>query len=520
MTVARSAFTVGFYTLLSRFSGFARDMLVAGILGAGQLADVFFVAFKLPNFFRRLFAEGAFNSAFIPMFSSIMASDGHEKAIKFAQKIFTIMVFFLLLFTVVFQILMPVVMVVLAPGFVGKNGVFDLAVLLTRITFPYLMFISLVALMAGVLNGFGKFAAGASAPILLNLTLIAAIVWGKNYTETPAHALAWGVSAAGVIQFIWLYIACARQGIYFRLSRPRLNPQVKKMLKLMVPGIIGGGITQINLWIDVMIGTLITGAVSYLYYADRINQLPMSVIGTAVGTAMLPVLAKIIREGNHAEVIRHQNKALEFTMLITLPACVGMLATAHLMIATLFEHGAFTAEDTHATALALQAFALGLPAFVMIKVFQPGYFAAHDTATPVKYSLICMVINIVLNLAAVFGLQKLGFYPHVGIALATSFAGWVNTLLLARGLSRKGSFVPGSAVKIRLAKMLACSLLMGAVLCGIQYVLAGLRGHIAGEAATLVGVIAAALFVYFGAIHFTGTYPLGEVKKLLKRRKK
>jgi putative peptidoglycan lipid II flippase len=518
MSIIKSAFTVGFWTFLSRITGFVRDMMIAGILGAGTLADISIVAFKMPNFFRRLFAEGAFNTAFVPMFSSLLAGEGRKQALVFAENVFSFMVLVLLAFTLIFEVLMPFVMVVLAPGFVGHPQTYDLAVKLTRVTFPYLMFISLVALLTGILNSFEKFSAGAIAPIFLNIVLIFSLMWWKYYMPTPAHALAWGEMVAGVVQFIWLYFECLHHKVFIRLVRPRLSPQVKKMLKLMVPGIIGGGVVQINLWVDVMIGTLIPGAVSYLYYADRVNQLPMAIIGTAIGTVLLPVLSKKIREGKLEEVIDHKNRALEFTLLLTAPATMGLLVAAHLVTATLFQRGAFGPEQTKATAFALQAFALGLPAFVMVKIFQPGYFAAHDTKTPVKIAMLCMAINVVLNLAAVFGLKRLGFYPHVGIALATTTAGWVNALLLARGLVKRGAFRLDPIAARRIAKIVFCTILMGLTVALMEELTQKLGQGEAARVTSLALVMGVAMAIYFGGIVLTRTYVLSELKAF--RRKK
>lgn len=467
MGLRRSVFTIGGYTFISRITGFLRDILIAAILGAGMLADTFFVAFKLPNFFRRLFGEGAFNAAFVPMFSAKLAKDGQEKARLFAENIFAVMFFFLLLFTLVIEIAMPLVMFVLAPGFVDNPEQYDLAVYLTRVTFPYLFFICLVALMSGVLNSLDKFAAGAAAPILLNICLIGFLLLLREYYETPAHALAWGVAFAGLLQFVWLFVACRRAGLPVSLKLPKLNPEVKKMVKLMIPGIIGAGVVQINLWVDIVIGTLIPKAISYLYYADRINQLPLGVIGIAVGTALLPMLSKQIGQGKKQEAVASMNKALGLALFLVIPSAVGSVVLAHPIISVLFERGAFGPEAALATSYGLIAYALGLPAFVMIKIFTPGFFAVHDTKTPVKIAALCVAINIVLNLTFVFGFKAAGYYPHVGIALATSFAAWVNVWLLARILHKDGRFKPDAQLKSRIMKTILSSLVMAAVVYGL-----------------------------------------------------
>ena len=293
MTLIRSIATVGSFTLASRVVGFVRDILIASFLGAGLVSDAFFVAFKVPNFFRRLFAEGAFNAAFVPMFSGLMTTDGREAARAFAGEALAVMVVVLFVFVTALQIAMPWAMYGLAPGFAANPEKFDLAVEFTRLTFPYLLFISLVSLMGGILNSAGRFAAAAATPILLNLTLIGALLLAVPYLPTTGHALAWGVAAAGIIQFVWLLAAMARAGLSIRLPRPRLTPRVKELLRLMLPGVIGAGVVQINLLVDVVIASLLPeGSISFLYFADRVNQLPVGVIGVAVGTALLPLLSR------------------------------------------------------------------------------------------------------------------------------------------------------------------------------------------------------------------------------------
>ena len=279
--------TVGGYTMLSRVLGFVRDILIAAFLGAGMVADAFFVAFKLPNFFRRLFAEGAFNAGFVPIFSEIIERDGHQSARQFAQSALSVLVVALVLLVGLFQALMPWLMYGLAPGFAAWPEKFDLTVQLTQITFPYLLFISVVSLMGGVLNSLARFAAVAATPVLLNLCLIGALLVLTRYTATPGHALAWGVAAAGMIQFVWLVGALRRAGVMLRFPRPRLTPQVRRLLRLMAPAAIGAGVVQINLVVDIVLASLLpSGSVSYLFYADRLNQLPLGVVGVAVGTAL------------------------------------------------------------------------------------------------------------------------------------------------------------------------------------------------------------------------------------------
>jgi putative peptidoglycan lipid II flippase len=421
MALLRSIATVGSYTMLSRILGFARDILIAAILGAGPVADAFFVAFKLPNFFRRLFAEGAFNAAFIPLFTARLTENGHEDARRFAEEVFAVLVLTLVILCTAIQIAMPWAMHVFAPGFVGDPDRFDLTVELTRITLPYLLFISLVSQLGGILNSLGKFAAAAATPILLNIALIAAIVGLTPVLETAGHALAWGVFAAGVIQFLWLIEACRRAGMTFRLPRPRLNERVKRLLILILPGAVGAGVVQINLLIGIVIASLLpTGSVSYLYYADRIYQLPLGVIGVAVGTALLPLLSRQLKAGEDADAMSSLNRALQFALLLSLPAAAALIVMPGPIVSVLFERGAFDATAARATAEALIAFSLGVPAYVLVKVLAPGFFARQDTTTPVIIAGVCVAINIAFSLAL------MGPLKHIGIALAQAISSWAN----------------------------------------------------------------------------------------------
>jgi putative peptidoglycan lipid II flippase len=441
----QSIATVGGFTLVSRVLGFVRDILIAAVLGAGAGADVFFVAFKLPNLFRRLFAEGAFSMAFVPMFAGRIESEGIRDAKIFAESAFAVLFWVLLVFVVVVQIAMPLVMLGFAPGFIGDPDKFDLAVDLTRITFPYLLFISLVSLMAGVLNSLGRFAAAAATPILLNLCLIGAILGLAPYMPSAGHALAWGVAGAGVVQFVWLYVACGREGVWLKLPWPRLGPDVRNLMKRMAPVAVGAGIYQINLVIDTVIASLLpAGSISYLFYADRVNQLPLGVLGVAVGTALLPKLSRQVRGGDTVGALHSQNRALEISLLLTLPAAVALMVAADPVIRVLFERGAFGAAETAATAAALGVYAAGLPAYVMVKALAPGFFGREDTVTPVKIAVLCLVVNLVLNLIL------MGPFAHVGIAAATVVSSWLNAGLLAYVLYRRGHLFIDSRLAGRL----------------------------------------------------------------------
>lgn len=460
MSLLKSAFTVGFFTLLSRILGFVRDIFIARALGAGMLSDVFFIAFKFPNFFRHLFAEGAFSAAFVPLMSGTLSKDGKDAAKQFAEKVFAVLLAAALIFTITIQIGMPFFMAGFAPGYMSNPEKFDLAVTLARITFPYLVCMALVSLLSGVLNTIGKFAAAASAPILLNLCLIASALWLVHYTQTPAHALSIGVAIAGCVQLLWLMANCHKHGMLPRLTLPRITPPINTLLKRMVPGIIGAGVMQINVLIDTIIATLIPSAVSYLYYADRISQFPLAIIGTAMGTALLPMLSTFREEHKSQEAISAQNRGLEFVLLLSIPAAIALMVLALPIMIIMFERGAFTHADSIASANALIAYAFGLPAFAMVKVLVPGFFAVGDTKTPVIIAIICLFVNLVLNLALI------GPFGHVGLAAATTLSSWVNVALLSIILTRRALFSFDSQLLKRIPRMIFASLSMAA-LCAV-----------------------------------------------------
>ena len=458
----RAVSTIGGFTFLSRIFGFVRDMLVANVLGAGFLGDAFFVAFKLPNFLRRLFAEGAFNAAFVPLFAGTLEDGGQAQARRFAEDIMAVLTLILLAVTVLAELFMPALLHLFAPGFGDTPDKFATAVALSRLTFPYILFISLVTLLSGILNSFSRFAAVAAAPIIMNLVLIAALLGFGSLTQTPAHALAWGVSISGLLQLLWLGWHCNRIGLLPRWRKPQLTGPVKQLLKLAAPAAFGAGIAQVNLLVDVVLASLFPGAVSWLYYADRLNELPIGVIGVAVGTALLPMLSRTIRAGDNAAAIEQMNHALMLAMAVVLPATTALITIPVPLITTMYEHGAFSAADTASVVPAMVAFACGLPAFILIKVFAPGFFARQDTKTPVKIGLLCLFINLFSNLIL------MQFFAHVGLAMGTTAAGWINALAMGWVLYRRGHFVPQRVLIIALGKALLASAIMGVALVVAQ----------------------------------------------------
>lgn len=506
-------------TLISRVLGFVRDMLIAGVLGTGVVADAFFVAFRFPNLFRRLFAEGAFNAAFVPLFSKRLEGEGAAAAREFAQEAFAALTAALLILTAVAEITMPGLMYAIAPGFADTPDKFDLAVKLTRIAFPYLLCVSLVALFSGVMNALGRFALAAFAPVLLNIVFIAVLaalsLAGTRETEQAGEALAWAVFAGGVAQLALLLWGARRMGMLLRPRRPRLTEGVRRLVALGIPGVIAGGITQVNILIGTIIASLQDHAVSWLYYADRIYQLPLGLVGIAIGVVLLPDLSRRLRAEDGDGALHSQNRSLELSLMLTLPAAIALMVVPAPIIQVLFERGAFTASDTPATAAALAAFATGLPAFVMVKVFSPGFFAREDTKTPMYFAGASVVVNIVGSLALFW------FIGHVGIAVATSLAGWVNAMLLAVTLMRNGHFSVDQTFRRRLIPMVVSCVGMGIVLWIVSSQLAPWFAPSAGVAkqvSALAGVVVCGMAVYAILIHVTGAFRLQELFKALGRK--
>ena len=506
--------TVGGWTMASRILGFARDMLIAAILGAGPVADAFFVALKLPNLFRRLFGEGAFNAAFVPEFSGLLATEGPDAARQFARESFGVMTFWLLFVTVLGEICMPGVIQVLAPGFAADPDKFALAVSLTRITFPYLILICLAALVSGILNGMERYTAAAASYVLFNIISIICMLWLTPYTPTAGHALSWGVTISGVAQLGLLMWAGYRAGMGLGVPRPRLTPRVRLLLKRMAPGLVGAGVTQLNLAVDVIIASLLpAGTVSLLYYADRVQQLPLGVIGTAVGTALLPLLSRQVRAGEAEAANDTQNRAIEYTLVLTLPAALALIVSAFPIMLALFGRGAFDAESARLSAQALAAYGLGLPAFVLVKVLAPGFFARGDTATPVKIGMIAVALNLTLNVALMVPLR------HVGPAMATSIAALFNVGGLAVVLYRQGHLRPDAALRRRVGRMILSSLAMAGTLYLVQTWLFSMAHGDVTRLLSLAALVGIGLGMYVVAIQVTGAYDLREIPRMLSRRR-
>lgn len=513
MSLLKSATTIGSYTLLSRVLGFIRDILIATRLGAGPLADAFFVAFKLPNLFRRLFAEGAFGASFVPIFASKVATEEHHEAKLFAENVLGVLLAILMALTILFEIFMPWVMKVFAPGFLENPEQFEFTVLIARIMFPYLLCISICSFCAAILNSLKRFAAGAFVPVLLNICMIIGILYVAKYTKTSAHALTYSVAVAGLIQMVWMLIAVRRAGMKFTIRRPRLTSQVKLVLKRMVPGMIGAGIVQLNVWIDVILATLIPGAVSFLYYADRLNQFPLAIIGTAMGTALLPSLSRQIKEDRKDDIIKSQNQAIGYSLLLTLPAAAAFMIISYPIIATMFEYGAFSQESAKQTAAALAVYSIGLPAFVLIKVLSPNFFAAGDTKTPVKVASFCVLLNIILSLALI------GPLKHVGLALATSIVSWINVVMLTIILRKRETLTLLPQLITRLTKAVIATAVMAFVIWQLKEVLE-INGQmpITERVTLLAGLILSGIASFTITAQVIGACDIKEMIKSLKKK--
>jgi len=446
-------------TLLSRILGFVRDVAFARLFGAGVGMDAFLVAFKIPNFLRRMFAEGAFSQGFVPVLSEVKARQGEAEVKQLVDHVAGTLGLVLFGLTAVAVVAAPLLIMLFAPGFIGDDGRFDLAAGMLRITFPYLLFISLTACAGGILNAYGRFAVPAFTPVLLNLALLGAAWWLAPRMAEPITALAWGVFVAGIAQLAFQLPFLARLGL---LPRPRpsfRDPGVRRILKLMGPALFGASVTQVNLLIDTLIASfLVAGSVSWLYYSDRLVEFPLGVFGIALATVILPSLSRRHAETDPEAFSQTLDWALRWVLLLGTPCAVGLMALAGPILATLFQYDAFTARDVDMAARSLMAYAVGLQGFILVKVLAPGYFARQDTRTPVRIGIIAMVVNVVLNLALVVPLA------HAGLALATSLAAFVNGGLLLRGLRRGGVYRPrpgwtALALRVALASLAMAGLL-------------------------------------------------------------
>lgn len=497
--------------------GFVRDIMIAAYLGTGPVAEAFLVAFSLPNLFRRFFAEGAFNMAFVPMFSKKL--EGDEDAHRFAQDAFVGLAGVLTVFTVIGVIFMPALVTLMASGFLGSER-FDLAVYYGRIAFPYILFISLSALLSGVLNATGRFTAAAAAPVLLNIIFVAALLIagfgcdcadfaGQSYL---GQALAYAVPVAGIAQLAVVWFAAKRAGYALKLGMPKMTPELKRLAIIAAPAALAGGVVQINLLVGRQVASFFDGAVAWLNYADRLYQLPLGVVGIAIGVVLLPDLSRRLRAGDEVGGRDAFNRASEISLALTIPAAVALIVVPLPLVSVLFERGAFTSEDTAATALAVAIYGMGLPAFVLQKTLQPLFFAREDTKRPFYYALVAMVLNAAL---------AIGLSPLIGFAAAaigTSLTSWAMVVLLLRGARSMGDAAKFDArFKTRVLRIVLASALMGGILVIAAMVMQPLFGIATVRYLALLILVLTGIMGYFGLGHLLGAFRLSELKRNLRR---
>lgn len=519
MNIFKTSFNIAIVTLISRLLGFFRDILIAAILGTGIIADAFFMAFKFPNIFRRLFAEGALSAAFIPIFSrKLTVSKLNAK--KFASETVSVLFWFLLILTTIAEIFMPYIIYMIAPGFMEDPEKLNLTITLTRIAFPYLLFMSLIALISGILNSIEKFTAAAALPIVLNMVLILflIIILKINIPNTPLAAkyLISGVFVSGLLQLLLIVYICKKTGYLPSIKIPKLTPGVKKFLFLGFPAVIAGGITQINLLIGSIIASFENGAISYLYYADRIYQLPLALIGITIGTILLPELSRNYKIKDFTKASFTQNRALGLALTMAIPAAFGMIVLSFDIIHVLFERMNFTSADTLSTSHALIAFSYGLPAFILIKILQSNFFAKENTLTPMWFALVSAIINIMLSIIL---FKKIGF---VGIAVSTSISAWANTILLLLAISRAKDIIFDNKIKINFLLAIVCSSIMVGFLYFVKknilviekYFYSDLYSFLILSFYVLMGII-----IYWATAHMTGLLNTKEIAKKFRKTK-
>ena len=490
MNLIKSTGTFSFFTIISRLLGYVRDILIAVFLGAGPLADAFFVAFRIPNTFRRLFSEGTFNAAFVPSYSSVL--DNKKESQKFANNIFTLLVIGLLFLVLVIEIMMPMFVFLIAPGFEGDYQKMELAITLTRITFPFLIFISLASFFSAILNSHNKFAVASATPIILNILLIGVLIFGKILNDQLVYYLSYAVTISGILQLIFLYFFVKK---YFS---PKINlsfkidNKVKLFFKKLLPSIFSSGVTQINILVGTIIASFQASAVSYLYYADRIYQINLAIAGIAIGTVILPQLSKHVQNHKKEKINLIQNKALELSLFLSIPATLALLIASEEIISSLFGYGSFNELSVINSAKALFYFAIGLPAFSLIKVFSAFFFARHNTKVPFYISLISVLLNVFIS---VVFFKKVGFLI---IPIATTISSWFNAILLFIFLKIKELFSFNLVFLNRFIKILLASLLMGIF---FKYVIYFFNDKLLYEASFkaiyLIGSVVLGLIFYF-----------------------
>jgi putative peptidoglycan lipid II flippase len=509
--IVKGFLTVGFWTLVSRVAGLVRDIFLARYLGDGTVAQAFVIAQSLPNMFRRFFAEGAFNFAFVPMFAKKV--EAGEDAEGFARDAFWGMAGFLALFSALAILAMPFLVVMMASGFIGDDR-FDIAVTLGRIAFAYILFISLTALLSGMLNAAGRFVVTSAVTVLLSATMIGGMIAADRMGWDMGRTLAWSVTLSGLLQLLVTWAAVRHLGYSLPFRWPVLTPELKRLAIIAAPAVLAGGVVQINLIVGRQVASMTEGAVVWLYNADRIYQLPLGVVGIAIGIVLLPDLSRRLRAGDDDGARQSFNRGTEFALLLTLPAAVALVVIAWPIISVLFQRGAYGAEATMNTALALAAYGVGLPAFVLHKVLQPLYYAREDTRSPFRYAVWSMVVNAAL---------AVGLMPLIGYmaaAIATSVSAWVMVWQLWRGSRGMGDAARfDDRFRTRLPRIIAASALMGLVLWGLSAALAGPLATPGIRTAALGAMVLAAMVVYFGTVLAIGGMSWTELRSALRRQR-
>ena len=501
--------TVGGWTMISRVLGLIRDMMMAAMLGAGPAAQAFLIAFSLPNMFRRFFAEGAFNLAFVPMFAKKL--EAGEDARDFACDAFSALAGVLIALTLVGMAIMPWLVFAMASGFAGDER-FTLSVLYGRIAFPYLIFISLTALLCGVLNATGRFAVAAAAPILMNLVMIAFLAWGWASGGNIGMWQIWSVPAAGVAQLWLTWWGADKAGMKIRFRRPRVTPELKRLAYIMGPAVLAGGVVQVNLLVGRQVGSFFDGAVAWLSYADRLYQLPLGVVGSAIGVVLLPDLSRRLGAGDGPGGQDAVNRAAEFTLALTLPAAVALMLIPLPIVSVLFERGAFTHADAVATAVAVAIYAAGLPAFVLQKVISPLYYARHDTRSPFRFAVHAMIVNLVVAL----GLAPLIGFPAA--ALGTTVAGWVMIFQLWRGAAAMGEAArPDARLTRALPRIALACAVMGGALVGTRWLLGPWLTVETWRYPALALLVAVGMATYVAGVLGFGALRLGDIRAAMRR---
>jgi putative peptidoglycan lipid II flippase len=490
MNLIKSTGTFSFFTIISRLLGYLRDILIAVFLGSGLLADAFFVAFRIPNTFRRLFSEGTFNAAFVPSYASEL-SQGKDRSEKFATNVFNLLIIILLFMVLIIEIFMPIFVFLIAPGFDGDNSKMDLAINLTRITFPFLLFISLASFFSAILNSHNRFAVASSAPIILNIMLIGVLFYGKFLDDQLVYYLSYAITISGFIQLIFLYIFVKKFYSPKFTFKIKIDEKIKNFFKKLLPSIFSSGVTQINILVGTIIASFQASAVSYLYYADRIYQINLAIAGIAIGTVILPQLSKYIQNEQKDQITLIQNKALELSLFLSIPASIALLIGSEQIVSALFGYGSFDEMGVKNSAKALFCFSLGLPAFSLIKVFSSFFFARHNTKIPFYISVISVLLNILISISY---FKSVGF---IIIPIATSISSWFNSILLFVFLKKQKLFNFNLIFIQRLVRILIASAIMGAF---FKYLIIFFENNLSYEqnfkSAYLIGVVLLGLISY------------------------